>query len=246
MNNTSLNMKEFWAQRAEHYAEASDLETQVRATAAVVTARFAPQHSNILELGCGNAAVLTQIATLRPDLHLVGYDSSPEMIQVAKDRLQKISPTSELVYKPLQTAFFHTQNKTNRPSVILAINTLHNLESSTEIKKTICEMARYVEPDGQIIFDVRNSFNPFVRRGYSKNRKVGLQFFTLSPFFVWRVCSKAGLKIQKIVPFGYTKEQTVNRSNLYRLYAMLSRHIPLCPYYLVITKKVSVHTASQN
>ena len=60
----------------------------IRATSRETIARLSVQPSdNVLDIGCGTGAMLAQLAALFPDTLLYGVDASPEMLDVASQRL---------------------------------------------------------------------------------------------------------------------------------------------------------------
>ena len=47
---------------------------------------IAPDATRVLDLGCGDGRLMAEIVAVRPDVHGVCVDFSPEMIQTVKDR----------------------------------------------------------------------------------------------------------------------------------------------------------------
>jgi glycosyltransferase involved in cell wall biosynthesis len=127
---------------------------------------------------------------------------------------------------------------------ILCLNSLHNLKNREEIKLALNDAQRLAQPGGYFIFDIRNKFNPFVRRGYKKNLKNGYQFFTFSYLKALNILRKQGWDIIKIVPIRYQTLKQAGKENLpiikraaYWLYLRLSASPLLAPYILIYAQK---------
>ncbi len=231
-------MFDLWKRNSKKYGEAKDLEEKQRRIVAERLSTF-PKNSKILELGCWNGKILKKIHRKNPNIRLFGIDASPEMVNVAKKELvdgADIS-VSELLEscKVTEALGFNA---------VYCVNTLHNLPSEKDMEKAVRIMANLTKPGGLVIFDIRNSCNPFIWYGYWKNRRGGLQFHTVFPRKLQTVAKNSWLVLKNDISIHYdslSEYQPGNRNFLkgvlYRIYLAITR-IPLfSPYRLFFFEK---------
>jgi len=237
-------MKNFFAKRASYYGESYDLEEVVREK----TVSFIENliHSNILsilDLGCGNGKTIRKLLEITKDkVFIKGMDFSEEMLNEASKHLKNFKNV-QLIHADIKS-FLDEEIKNNKKyDIIIIINTLHNLSSKVQIFRILDESKKILKEKGYLIFDIRNSFNPFINLSYKKNLKKGFYFFTLSFIEVVRYLKNNNLKF-KMEPIFYKNIQEAGKENknfifriLYRIYLFLTRLIIFSPYILFIVKK---------
>lgn len=236
---TQTNMSFFWQNQAKTYGQANDLETKVRFEIAKRIASIAKAGDFVLEIGCGNGAFIQILHNLRPDLVIHGVDSSPEMLAIAKDRL---SPNIVLIHETAEN--YLEAHKKISPKFIVFANTLHNLSGTDKISTTITQATKILDKNGCLFFDVRNAGNPFINRGYRKNRKADLQFHTLQHGDISKILQAANLCIVEKKPIFYNSLQEAGKQNkktptklLYSIYLKLTSRVSFSPYYIVHAQK---------
>ena len=240
-------MQEFWSRLAHTYGNALDLEERIRNAAAelvnnMLKKSLPAQPLEVIELGCGNGKILKKCEqSASPICHITGVDSSAEMLSVAKNFLTA-SPYLTLTEEDVLAYVRQAPKKSF--DAVFSCNTLHNLPSTEDVATTISQMAEMLRPGGKILFDIRNDYNPFIRRGYRKNRAQGLQFFTFSWRRAVKILKKAGCSNIRVKPLSYaTPEEAgkIGSSKLfrffYRCYLYLTRSVWCAPYVLVEAEK---------
>lgn len=235
MNDSQKNMEAYWAKISRTYGGAADLEQQIRD----LVSRFAdslPHPLSIFELGCGNGKVLKNLE--KPGRRIGGGDSSQEMIAAARAAL---SPEVELACESLDESLARGQSW----DLVLCCNTLHNLKDTDAIAAAIAGIGKIVSPSGFAIIDVRNIFNPFIRRGYRKSRSQGMQFFPFSFLRARRIFRRSGFEIVRTVPIFYRTVDEAGHSGkpawfrvAYGIWLLLTRTIFFAPYIVIIAKKI--------
>jgi ubiquinone/menaquinone biosynthesis C-methylase UbiE len=66
----------------------------------------------------------------------------------------------------LQGDSFHLPFKDGNLDVVFCLNLFNNLAEKEEVIRTMREVSRVLESGGYLIFDFRNTFNPFIYLGY--------------------------------------------------------------------------------
>lgn len=233
-------MEKFWNQQAHRYGKAQDLEAKVRSLMVESIAHKAPAEGRLLEIGCGNGAFLYPMAQKRRDMKLSGIDSNQAMLDEAHKLLIK---NCELSNREILS--FLEEKSSTRYSTLVACNTLHNLPSRAAIERTIFQISKnFLIPGGRLFFDVRNGLNPFVSRGYRKNRNQGLSFFTLTPWFISRALKNANLQLVRRTPIYYDSLGEAGKIDahpikkfFYFFYLKLTRIWLFAPYYVIEVRR---------
>lgn len=249
--NNSFNyyfMEEIWERIAHTYGNAEDLEEKNRRLIAEVVERLARERAkagelSFLELGCGNGKVLEKcLGSVSSRCRLTGVDSSPAMLKVAREAVLA-SPYISFVEADILSWIKNAE--TGAYDMVFAANTLHNLPSIGAIIEVINAMARLTKPGGLIVFDVRNALNPFLRYGYWKNRRSGMQFFPFSPFRAARLLKQAGCANIAFTPLTYATVAQAGKAGkpawfrfLYRAYLALTRRTGCALYVHIEARKV--------
>ena len=101
----------------------------------------------VLDLACGPANQLAQIAHLNPDVHFVGLDASPTMLSYARDRLVRAHVNNvELVQGDM--THLVDQDDASMDCVICTMS-LHHLPDRTALDTTLREVRRVLKPQGR-------------------------------------------------------------------------------------------------
>jgi SAM-dependent methyltransferase len=103
---------------------------------------------SVLELGCGDARVLAALAA--PGRALVGVDIDPELIELARARLQA-TPGAEFELRCADMRELVLERRFDR--VIIPHGGLYCLLDEASLTATLARVAALLEPDGQLILD---------------------------------------------------------------------------------------------
>lgn len=100
----------------------------------------------ILDLACGPANQLAQIARLNPDCHFVGLDLSPEML----DRARELTAAQRLANISFVDGSITdlSQFKNDSFDVVMSTMALHHLPDENCLNQTFTEAARVLKQDG--------------------------------------------------------------------------------------------------
>lgn len=101
----------------------------------------------VLDLACGPANQLVQIARLNPDVRFVGLDASPAMLQCAQSTLARDGVSNvELVHGDMIR--LHNLENESFDCVICTMS-LHHLPDQAALHATMGEVRRVLRPDGR-------------------------------------------------------------------------------------------------
>lgn len=103
---------------------------------------------SVLELGCGDARVLAALAA--PGRALVGVDIDPELIELARARLQA-TPGAEFELRRADMRELVLDRRFDR--VIIPHGGLYCLLDEASVGATLARVAALLEPDGRLILD---------------------------------------------------------------------------------------------
>ena len=118
---------------------------------------------SLLEVGCGEGLFITRLAVLNPQLEITGIDSNRKKLLNTEKRCEE---------KQLKNVMLIYGNAVNLPfedeqfETIVCINTFFNMESIDIANDVLTQMVRVCRRKGRVIFDFRNSLNPFLRLKY--------------------------------------------------------------------------------
>lgn len=233
-------MTELWKRYAQTYGQANDLESRIRSRIIEVVASSTASHAHVVELGCGNGAIIKKLSEKRPDLSILGIDSSRAMLDVAKQSIHENTTLNE------DTLEHWLVTNNQQFDFIIIGNTLHNLPNKKIMEETIIKALDHLTPTGKLLFDIRNSDNPFIRKGYKQNRAKGLTFHSVNKQWVRNVLKKSNGKLLSIESFSYESPKEAGketlrgiRSFLYQIYILLTQIPFLAPYKLCLVEKRS-------
>jgi ubiquinone/menaquinone biosynthesis C-methylase UbiE len=113
----------------------------------------------ILDLGCGEGLLLKKLVASHPDSEVYGLDPWEEILWAAKKRIRKkaILLKGDAFYLPFKESSF---------SIIFALNLFYNLAGKKDVMRALREAYRVLQPGGYLLFDFRNTLNPFIYFGY--------------------------------------------------------------------------------
>ncbi|MEK6647553.1 MAG: class I SAM-dependent methyltransferase [Candidatus Firestonebacteria bacterium] len=117
----------------------------------------------ILEVGCGEGLYLTKLAKINSALKIYGIDNYEENLLKLKYTCDKNN------IKNIHAVFGDGTNlpfKNEIFDTVFAFNLLINIDSIETVQKIIEEMGRVCKTNGKIVFDIRNSLNPFFYFAY--------------------------------------------------------------------------------
>lgn len=224
-----------WSEISESYGNAKDLEEKQR----ILLSNFLRKKNiNALELACWNGKILEKISQDNPSAILTWVDYNSEMIKSAREKVPHISLKVWDITK-LSDIF-----KDDVFDAIFCVNSLHNLPHPKYIYSLLEKVWGYIAQDGYFIFDIRNSWNPFIRYGYYKNRKKWLSFWTLNYFRVIRFAKKNDFIVHccrwiyyknREESFFNSRFKTINF--LYTLYISITKITLFSPYVFIILQK---------
>lgn len=234
-------MQEYWSKIANTYGLANDLEEIIRNDVASFVARQSKQSGlRVLELGCGNGRILKKISDQNSQVELMGVDASEEMLQAARSEIS----SSKLSLERDDVLGYLGKDNLSKFDYLLICNTLHNLTSESNIESVLRDSDKVLRDGGYFIFDIRNSFNPFISRGYRRSRAQGYNFFTFSYLKAIRILKQRGFEIVKVRPVQYQNIKQANKEQLnffkkilYSVYLKISSVAFLSPYVLIYAKK---------
>ncbi|GAB0174348.1 MAG: hypothetical protein HHAS10_02270 [Candidatus Altimarinota bacterium] len=223
-------MQEFWTNYAQIYGGANDLEEKQR----LFVANFlSGKTGNLLEFASGNGKVISHIREAGFKGDILGVDYNKEMVEVARTRL----PNEKFIQGDiLEAEKFLGEMKFD---FVICLNSLHNLPDKKMIFNFLEAMKKYTKQGGYIIFDVRNSLNPGVNYGYYRNRKRGLQFFTLFPDRIKQIF-KTNFEPITDTGVNYSSPHVGDsfvKNSLYKFYFHLTSWKWFSPYRLFIFRK---------
>lgn len=159
---------------------------------------------NVLEIGCAEGLLLHRLAEANPQAEFYGIDND-------LSRLDKIKKNLPNMKASLQDA-----RKIDFPdgyfNLIICVNFLLNLESLDSVRGILSEMRRACKKSGRLIFEFRNSLNPFFvikykLAGYYDATVRGHNLNTYYPRDVMKILQELNLEVcnMKFIGWGIKK-----------------------------------------
>lgn len=102
----------------------------------------------VLDLACGPANQLLQLARLHPDSRFVGLDASPAMLQLAADNLHAAGVDNVSLQQGDITELDGFADCT--VDVALCTMSLHHLPDVSALQQTLAQVRRVLRPDGGV------------------------------------------------------------------------------------------------
>lgn len=149
----------------------------------------------ILDVGCGDGRVSLQFA---PSNILTLIDASPGMLDLARKNTQdSVKEKVTHVLSTLEEAPIMEESY----DIVIAMGILAHLESW---KKGVDILAKSIKRGGQVIIQISDSSNPFVKSQLKPmgKRKYALNEITFESLV--EVCGRAGLKLHIAKHYGFT------------------------------------------
>ena len=161
----------------------------------------------LLEVGCGEALFLAELAQANKNPELYGVDNWERILQKARERLDskglsavKLS-LADGAQLPFADSYFET---------VVCINTIFNLDSLATVQKVLQEISRVCQKGGKVIVDYRNAKNPLL---YFKYKLAPYYDHTVKnlPLRTYRLeelqllLNAVSLKIIRQIPIGFPK-----------------------------------------
>jgi arsenite methyltransferase len=101
----------------------------------------------VLDLACGPANQLAQIARLNPDVSFVGLDASPTMLQCAQHILASAQVSNVELLQGDMTHLSHFEE--GSLDCVICTMSLHQLPDQTALRATLLEVRRVLKPQGR-------------------------------------------------------------------------------------------------
>lgn len=114
---------------------------------------------NVLEVGCGEGLFLAKLAQEKRDLDIYGVDIWKDILDKAKKKFEENNITNVKLHHCDASSLIFENNFFD---VVVCINVFFNLPSEGIFYKSLQEISRVCKSGGKIIFDIRNSMNPFL------------------------------------------------------------------------------------
>lgn len=127
----------------------------------------------VLDLACGPANQLLQIARLHPETHFIGLDASPNMLSVARSTLAK----NQIENVALQAGDITHLAEIATASIdcVLCTMSLHHLPDTTALHAAMREIRRVLKPDGGIYLADFGRLKRVATKKYFATDRVELQ-----------------------------------------------------------------------
>lgn len=227
-------MQEFWDNIADQYGKAQDLEQIQREN----VAHFLKDKKwQFLELACGNGQTIITVTKYNSKINITWIDYNQAMIQ----RVKSIFLNYHFEHADVLNYTIHRTY-----DYVVCLNSMHNFPAKEMIFSFLQKAKDFVAPWGFFIFDIRNHYNPFIRYGYWKNRKRGLDFFTLKARKVIKQLESdfdliecKGIVYQSLKEAGYDTKPFWLRL-IYGGYLFLTQIRFFAPYQFIILQKKDV------
>lgn len=129
----------------------------------------------VLELGCGTGDI--SLAVARHGAHVIGIDSSPDMIRAARDKARRQGQTTALWVQARMEAFAFRCRFT---AVIIPYHALFHVVDRAELDELLARIHAHLEPGGAFLADIftRAAEAPICRKATSS---------TVTPDGIYRV-----------------------------------------------------------
>lgn len=102
----------------------------------------------VVDLGCGPATQLAQIAELNPDIQFIGVDLSEQMLEEGRRHIQKLGLSN--VEFQLNSMTQVTGVEDACADAVISTLALHHLPTFEDLRQTFREVRRILKPGGQI------------------------------------------------------------------------------------------------
>ena len=138
---------------------------------------FEGRVDSVLDLGCGSGRMTVELA--RRGYDMVGVDSSPEMLTVARESAEAAGVAARCLWLLQDMREFELYGTVE--AVVCCLDTLNHLTSYPDLRRTLALVHNYLVPGGLFLFDV-NSREKF-EAVYADN---AYTFASEDAFCVWQ------------------------------------------------------------
>ncbi|MFH1459652.1 MAG: class I SAM-dependent methyltransferase [Candidatus Omnitrophota bacterium] len=174
-----------------------------------VIALCAQSTGKLLEVGCGEGLLLSEIAKLNHNLEIHGIDIWDEILERAQERfkagnIQGVKlQQADAAKLPYADRYF---------DVVICINVFFNLPSDTIFRASLKEISRVCKENAIFIFDIRNCLNPLLYFKYKLARfydetVANLPLRTYNFSKVQKNLAENGFSILKKINIGFPRNQ---------------------------------------
>jgi len=159
----------------------------------------------LLDIGSGEGVILNKLIKNKAHLRIIGIDNSHKNLLKSIVNISKHN-ASDIIF--LEADANRMCFKKDIFNVCLCLNFFYNLSSEKEAEDIFAEITKVLKPRGKLIFDIRNSKNPFLILKYklAKFYDVTVKNQALradNPDIVRQMLSRAGFKINKELGVGF-------------------------------------------
>lgn len=159
--------------------------------------RISQNCASLLDVACGNGLLFTEILT-NGTTQLFGLDVSRALLRNAREK------TNGKNVSYVEANALAMPCKSNQFECVSCLNTTINLKSEKHLQKLILELTRLCQPNGRIIFDIRNGSNIFLKMKYaifSRLEHFPIQGFTVAK--IRAILNSAGFEISERIAIGF-------------------------------------------
>lgn len=142
------------------------------------------QKTKFLDIGCSGGRYLELALKYNGDVF--GIDTSINALKYA----QELNNGAFLS----QASVTHLPFAERTFDLVICIELLHHFEDSS-LERILDEIERVMKPNGILIFDIRNSYNPLIWRSYRKRDGIHFPLKARSLFKMSKMLEKRGLKV---------------------------------------------------
>jgi ubiquinone/menaquinone biosynthesis C-methylase UbiE len=129
----------------------------------------------VLDLACGPANQLAQIARLNPDVRFIGIDASPTMLECAQRTLARARVSNVELVQGDMTRLVGVDD--GSMDCVICTMSLHHLPDQTALGATLCEVRRVLKPTGSFyLVDFGRLKNLSTQRFFADDLRQSAQF----------------------------------------------------------------------
>lgn len=161
------------------------------------------KNNSVLDLGCGTGVLIHGLTDSVK--HLVGLDSSAEMLEVSKDKCRELSNV-KFVNEDMRS--FSLNKKFDL--IISFFDTLNYIRKLNQLEDIFKNVHRHLEPNGFFVFDVVNETHFIENDGYRGGFKLrGVYYKVISSYNEERKTAETtfvfddGREIHRQIPIEY-------------------------------------------
>lgn len=115
---------------------------------AIQASAVIPAGGTVLDLGCGPANQLVQVARLNPDARFIGVDASPAMLALARETLARCDVGNVTLREAQMQALADIPDAS--VDAVISTMSLHHLTDFAALAATLAEVKRVLRPGGGV------------------------------------------------------------------------------------------------